>query len=236
MNEHRHTTWRAGAKAVSLAIATLTAWAFVGSLGAQSPDWSSPPAIAVAILLVLWVSTCAAALLWIAWRLWRHWSAGTVRIVTGSALAILSLYSYGVLNERLSARWITDVLDVPLLLLAAFAYRWTSRAVIRSAGLEDPLDVHGHAAGHMDRVKAFSGLLAFCVWTALTGIFAEALRRDRNFMGPIAFLSSFPISYAVYRLTLWRLTPATPLPLPPGHGFDVLPVQPKSCRDAQCPP
>lgn len=119
-------------------------------------------------------------------------------------------------------------MTVPLLVLAAFAYRQTSRAVICSAGLEDPLDPHGHPAGHMDRVKAFSGLLAFCVWTALTGISRELLRTAKSPTSEIMFLASFPISYAVYRVTLWRMTPPTPLQLPPGRGFDVLPVQPKS--------
>jgi hypothetical protein len=170
----------------------------------------------------------SAGLFWIAWRLWRRWSAGTARLATGVAVAWLALYLDHLIVEKMGGRaaWASQVVATPMLLLAVVAYRKTSRALIRWAELEDPLDAHGHPVGHMDRVRAFCVMLGISVWFGASGIAMAVMANERmRYVGGIGVVASMALGWLVYRVTLWWMTPPTQPALPPGRGFDVLPAE-----------
>lgn len=227
MKLRRQTWWSAGARVVGLGVAALALSAVVASLrnlrGVWRDDWATAATNAVVVAFGLLLS---AGLFWIAWRLWRHWSAGTARLTTGVAVAWLALYMQHRVGEMVQARaaWVWQVAQTPIFLLAVVAYRKASRAVIRCSELQDPLDAHGHPAGHMQRVRAFCVMLGFCVWLSASEVATAmtATKRTQDFRG-IAVVASMALGWIVYRVTLWWMTPPTSPALPPGRGFDVLP-------------
>ena len=232
MKLRRRALWSAGAMVAGLGVAALAVTAVVGSVRSLArvwhSDWATAAIVALAVAFTLLVS---AGLFWVAWRLWRRWSAGTVRLATGVAVAGLALYVHHLIFEMVAERaegaW--EVAATPILLLAVIAYRKTSRAVIRWSELEDPLDAHGNPAGHMERVRAFCVMLGVSVWFGGFGV-AMAMRASERMqdVGGFGVIASMALGWLVYRVTLWWMTPPTKPALPPGRGFEILPAEQKT--------
>jgi hypothetical protein len=212
-----------------LGVAALAVMAVVASLRNLGSVWRDPWAtVAINVVAVVFALLLAAGLFWIAWRLWRHWSAGTARLTTGVAVAWLAFYMQHLVVQMVEARaaWVLQAAQTPIFLLAAVAYRKASRAVIRWSELQDPLDAHGLPAGHMQRVRAFCVMLGFCVWFSASDIaMAMTASRRMDDLRGIAVAASMALGWLVYRVTLWWMTPPTRPALPPGRGFDVLPAE-----------
>ncbi len=229
-NLHRRTLWSVGAKATSLGFAVMAVWALSGSARSLIRDWRGDSGAADALLSLLLTILLSAGLLWVAWRLWQRWSSGTVRIVTGLAVAWASMALYGLLFElfydrstQMRPTWDGPASATALLILVAVAYRKTSRAVIRWSKLDDPLDAHGHPAGHMERARAFCILLGWSVWLTASGAAMAMTDAKMPTAGAIGAAVAIGLGWIVYRSTLWWMTPPTRAALPPGRGFEVLP-------------
>jgi hypothetical protein len=228
----RSAWWSFGAKVAGLGCAALAVRLVVASLDtgreAVHSDWPTALLFALSTLIVVLFS---AALFWIAWRLWRRWSAATARLATGVTVALLALYVHILIQKMTDARipWVGHAAETPILVLTAMAYRKMSRAVIRWSELEDVLDVYGQPAGHMARAKVFCVMLGISAWLSGSHI-AHAMNWDgvRGPGGVIGLVVPVALGWLLYQVTLWRMTPRTRPALPPGQGFDVLPVEQKT--------
>jgi hypothetical protein len=159
------------------------------------------------------------------------WKAACVRVVTGLATAFGCLYLLDVTITIIAHRgsielpaWITNAVAIPMLILGAVVYRIVSRKIIRGLALDDPRNPHGHPAGHMERIRAFSFVLGVSVWLTGSALSREVVTREVGRFGVGGAFSSMIVGWAVYRITLRWMTPPTKPALPPGKGFEVLPM------------
>lgn len=227
---HRRTLGSAASKVMAGMLGVFSVWMMVAAVSSMKPVGNGESVgVAVSVVLLVYFLLLAAGGIWVAWRLWRHWSAATVRLAVGVAagVGIVLLWRLTAdlvdrdVRPRMMIAWFALV---PLLAVGAVLYRKLSRATIRWADLDDPLDMYGHPAGHMGRTKLFCDVLGLSVLFASFNV-AFAFDNVHDLAPLLGILCAVILGWATYRITLWWMTPPTYAALPPGGGFDVLPVE-----------
>ena len=224
MKADSHTLWLAASKLVALAALALAIWTAYSGIWLTLSGAADAPIETVILAVMMVLLTVGYG--WLAWRTWTRWSAATVRLLSGVAVAHAALFSFELIPiEGFEGRASSLVLSLWMLaafLGSAFAYRKLSRAIIRWARIDDPRDLHGHPPGHMERVRAFCTILGVLTWLASQQVGLSLLRASTS--GLIWTFTSILGGWTVYRVTLWRLTPPTLPALRPEGGFEVIPL------------
>jgi hypothetical protein len=199
-------------------LVSLLRWIFITTRSSSASD------LTIAVLFGLFLISAIAVALYLGWRLIARWNAGTVRWVTGAALVVAIVELDGAVSNPAMAQHPSLIISLllPLLLIAgALVFRWLSRIVIRSAELEDPLDIYGQPVGHAMRVHSFAWALALSI-ISMGPAFIDP--HDLPHVNPmLSFLGILPLLLAVaaYKSVLWIFRPKTRPAEPPG-GFEVL--------------
>ena len=204
-------------------------WAVGRAVADRRPGTAGLIGLLVAVVVLLGLAGAAG---WVAWRLWSRWTAGTVRVVVGGSVAVAA-YAGAARLMHVSSRWLGPdgrglVLEAALLaglVGGAVVYRRTTRAIVRSAGLDDPSadDRHGPTPGHAARVAAFCWLLGLQVWMTATAV-GQAVGwagHDPPWANGVAVFGPLVLGWATARVVRRRLLPPARPALPPG-GFAVI--------------
>jgi hypothetical protein len=200
--------------------------------GIAHRPWSRV-AVAFAVGMVLgFVLPAAMALGWLGWRLWARWNANTVRCAVGAVIVFAMLWLLSgieatgiVLSPRPGPSLVYSLLSVPLLIIAAFAFRRLSRWMIERAGLLEAHDIYGQPPGHETRVKVFAAVLGWSIF--MTGPALHARFHVRGGDGDrdmLFILVPAILGYVAYRATMWGMRPRTRQSAPAAGAFEVIPV------------
>jgi hypothetical protein len=174
----------------------------------------------------------AVALGWLGWRLWARWNANTVRCAVGAIIVFAMLWllsgieATGIAqSQRPGPSLVYTLLAVPLLIVAAIAFRRLSRWMIRRAGLLEAHDIYGQPPGHETRVKVFAVILGWSIF--MTGPALHARFRVRGGDGDrdmLMVLVPATLGFIAYHATIWLMRPRTRQSAPPVGAFEVIPV------------